>query len=185
MGHTPEQLYAVIADVDSYRSFLPFATSSHVLSAALRADPATPQPLPQQGWLKPPATPGETWDLEAELHVGAMGYSEGYVSRIELQKYSQVIVRLFSLCSAFPHRSYHSHDLLTDSPTHATGNRKGFNAIQASRHSVEIDPVTPFAHQRPPYPSGSLPRLRLRLAIPRRGRQYRLGESVGVDDRKV
>lgn len=33
------------------------------------------------------------WDLEAELHIGAMGYQEGYVSRIEMKKWHEVTVR--------------------------------------------------------------------------------------------
>ncbi|BGP53494.1 hypothetical protein JCM8202_001138 [Rhodotorula sphaerocarpa] len=88
MPYSPAQLYSVIADVDSYQSFLPFTTSSRVLSAAL-LDPhtrhRTDRPLSEKGWLRPGA-PGERWEMDAELRIGAMGFEEGYVSRVEADK---------------------------------------------------------------------------------------------------
>jgi coenzyme Q-binding protein COQ10 len=87
----------VIADVDSYHSFLPFATTSKVLSAALRdrspAGPLVTKLTGEKGWLKDQMEcESEQWDLEAELKIGAMGYEEGYVSRVELKKWSSVTV---------------------------------------------------------------------------------------------
>ena len=175
LGHTPAQLYSVIADVDSYHSFLPFATSSQVLSAALRHS-ATVLPLAAKGWLKPPTIPNETWDLEAELHVGAMGYSEGYVSRIELQKYNQVIVR---------RSPFVRHFTPADSTLHTTGHCEGFNALQAPRHALEIDPLAALPDQHSSHSSRSLPRLRLCLALPRRRSRHRLGEGLGNDGRRI
>lgn len=41
----------------------------------------------------------ETWELEAELKIGAMGYEEAYVSLVELKKWSLVTVRSASRSS--------------------------------------------------------------------------------------
>lgn len=83
----------MIADVDAYTAFLPFATSSKVLSASIRS-PNVEIPLEKKGWLKD-GTAGDVWDLEAELNIGAMGYTEGYVSKVEMKKWSEVTVSLF------------------------------------------------------------------------------------------
>ncbi|GAA5885102.1 hypothetical protein JCM6882_007229 [Rhodosporidiobolus microsporus] len=86
MPYSPNQLYSVIADVDSYIHFLPFTTSSRVLSAAVLSPNGgkTPQPLAQKPWLK--EGEGERWEMDAELRIGAMGFDEGYVSRVEVEK---------------------------------------------------------------------------------------------------
>ncbi|KAI5481061.1 nonribosomal peptide synthase [Pseudohyphozyma bogoriensis] len=90
MNYTPQQLYAVIADVDSYHSFLPFATSSSVLKAAkVTAKGKEKEDLASQGWLKG-GEEGERWELEADLQVGALGFSEGYVSRVDTVKWKEV-----------------------------------------------------------------------------------------------
>ncbi|BGP22207.1 hypothetical protein JCM10295v2_001085 [Rhodotorula toruloides] len=86
MPYSPSQLYSVIADVDSYQSFLPFTTSSRVLTAA-RLDPQgrrLSQPVAEKGWLR--GTPGERWEMDGELRIGAMGFDEGYVSLVEMEK---------------------------------------------------------------------------------------------------
>ncbi|GAA6064232.1 hypothetical protein JCM10212_006361 [Sporobolomyces blumeae] len=105
MPYTPDELYTVIADVDSYHEFLPFTSSSRVLSAT-RLDPSSstsPAPsgssspastirLADKPWLVRTANrPGsgrgdERWVMDAELRIGAMGFDEGYVSRVELDK---------------------------------------------------------------------------------------------------
>lgn len=95
--YTPKQLYSVIADVDSYHSFLPFATTSKVLSAAYRdrsqSAAFTTSKIGEKGWLNDQAEcEAERWELAAELKIGAMGYEEGYVSRVELKKWSSVTV---------------------------------------------------------------------------------------------
>ncbi|GJN88053.1 hypothetical protein Rhopal_001009-T1 [Rhodotorula paludigena] len=87
MPYSPAELYSVIADVDSYQSFLPFTTSSRVLRAAQLA-PGTnermPQSLQEKGWLRP--GDGERWEMDGELKIGAMGFEEGYVSLVEMEK---------------------------------------------------------------------------------------------------
>ncbi|GAA5979788.1 hypothetical protein JCM10908_003046 [Rhodotorula pacifica] len=88
MPYSPAQLYSVIADVDSYQSFLPFTTSSRVLNST-SIDPngggqRRDRPVAEKGWLTPGA--GERWEMDAELRIGAMGFEEGYVSRVEAEK---------------------------------------------------------------------------------------------------
>ncbi|GAA5924513.1 type II toxin-antitoxin system RatA family toxin [Sporobolomyces koalae] len=88
MPYTPQELYTVIADVDSYHEFLPFTSSSRVLSATClsRSDPQpTRSILAQKGWLQAgEAQTGDKWSMDAELRIGAMGFDEGYVSRVEM-----------------------------------------------------------------------------------------------------
>ncbi|GAA5872878.1 hypothetical protein JCM3774_006353 [Rhodotorula dairenensis] len=86
MPFSPAQLYSVIADVDSYQSFLPFTTASRVLNST-SIDPSgdrRDRPVREKGWLRPGA--GERWEMDAELRIGAMGFEEGYVSRVEAEK---------------------------------------------------------------------------------------------------
>ena len=85
-SYSPAQLYSVIADVDSYQSFLPFTTASRVLNST-SLDPSgqrRDRPVTEKGWLRPGA--GERWEMDAELRIGAMGFEEGYVSRVEAEK---------------------------------------------------------------------------------------------------
>lgn len=95
-SYSPSQLFSVIADVDSYQSFLPFTTSSRVLTAA-RLGPdgrRLPQPVADKGWLR--GTQGERWKMDGELRIGAMGFDEGYVSLVEMEKDKWVKVRFLS-----------------------------------------------------------------------------------------
>ncbi|GAA5956455.1 hypothetical protein JCM21900_005336 [Sporobolomyces salmonicolor] len=91
MPYTPRELYAVIADVDSYKDFLPFTSASRVLSAAqLSPDQQsrTSRPVGEKGWLvvRDEQNEGERWEMDAELRIGALGFDEGYVSRVEMLK---------------------------------------------------------------------------------------------------
>lgn len=45
----------------------------------------------EQGWLKG-GQPGDVWQMEAELKAGAMGFEEGYVSKVEAKKWKGVSV---------------------------------------------------------------------------------------------
>ncbi|KAL1878040.1 hypothetical protein VTK73DRAFT_8175 [Phialemonium thermophilum] len=74
LRYPKEQVYDLIADVDSYSSFLPFCTSSRVTS-----------------WVKPALTPGTTtstsiaprrWPARADLTVGWGPITESYTSRL-------------------------------------------------------------------------------------------------------
>ncbi|GAA5829084.1 hypothetical protein JCM11251_004119 [Rhodosporidiobolus azoricus] len=86
MPYAPAQLYSVIADVDSYVNFLPFTASSRVLSATVLSAnrQKNPQSVAEKRWLK--AGEGERWEMDAELRIGAMGFDEGYVSLVEMEK---------------------------------------------------------------------------------------------------
>ncbi|SCV72680.1 BQ2448_4217 [Microbotryum intermedium] len=96
MGYDPQQLYSIIADVDAYKSFLPFTTESRILSASVTPPPSSNDSAGKQArsveareWLGG-GQPGEVWDLQGELQVGAMGYQEGYVSHIRAKKWESV-----------------------------------------------------------------------------------------------
>ncbi|GAA5855804.1 hypothetical protein JCM9279_003326 [Rhodotorula babjevae] len=88
MPYSPHQLFSVIADVDSYQHFLPFTTQSRVLRAA-RAGSGRDEPVAERGWLTEGGE-GERWDMDGELRIGAMGFDEGYVSRVEMEKHKWV-----------------------------------------------------------------------------------------------
>jgi coenzyme Q-binding protein COQ10 len=73
-SYTPRELYNVVANVPSYNQFLPFCTSSQILhNASINAE-------------KP-------FEVEAELKVGFMGFSEGYVSKVKGTPFQAVEVR--------------------------------------------------------------------------------------------
>ncbi|GAA5959107.1 hypothetical protein JCM3765_006344 [Sporobolomyces pararoseus] len=88
MPYTPKELYTVIADVDSYHQFLPFTSSSKVLSASQlsNSQSSTSTNLAEKGWLRADeGQKGQKWVMDAELRIGAMGFDEGYVSRVEME----------------------------------------------------------------------------------------------------
>ncbi|KAK4049739.1 hypothetical protein OIO90_005320 [Microbotryomycetes sp. JL221] len=91
MPYSQKELYSVIADVDSYQKFLPFAASSTVLSAAKHTPQGGKQPQQPQdkGWLSQQG-PGEKWELDAELRIGAMGFDQSYVSKVGATKWESV-----------------------------------------------------------------------------------------------
>ena len=73
--YTQKELYDVVADVDSYRHFLPFCTASRVLRRSPRKAERDAQ------------------HLEAELSVGFMGLAESYVSKVVCTPHQSVEVR--------------------------------------------------------------------------------------------
>jgi coenzyme Q-binding protein COQ10 len=83
--YTRRQLYAVVSDVGSYASFLPFCTQSRVLT------PLTPAPTR--------ATP-DAQRMEAELTVAFLAFTEQYTSRVTCVPCESVRVRLFPLLSS-------------------------------------------------------------------------------------
>lgn len=52
------------------------------------------RPLQEKGWLRP--GDGERWEMDGELKIGAMGFEEGYVSLVEMEKSRWVKVRALS-----------------------------------------------------------------------------------------
>lgn len=79
--YTRKQLYELVADVDAYRYFIPFCTSSTILKAS-RSD-----------WKTSPGNHGDPpIHLEAELKVGFLGIDEAYVSKVECRPFESVQV---------------------------------------------------------------------------------------------
>lgn len=88
--YSQKQLYQLVADIPSYSSFIPFCTSSAVLSPSASTSSSSSAPsLPtatngarrhvDQNW-KPPVD--EAFQVDAELRVGFGGFEEAYTSRV-------------------------------------------------------------------------------------------------------
>ena len=78
-SYSPQQLYEVVADVDSYNKFIPFCTGSKVLS---RRKPLKCLKIP------------DAFSVDAELTVGFLSFTESYVSKVICSPYSSVKVSL-------------------------------------------------------------------------------------------
>lgn len=94
-SYTPKQLYAVIADVDSYKQFVPFVTDSRVL-VAKRAGTSPAQAemeklAKEQAWLRS-FREGEEWEMKAQLRIGAMNFNEAYTSKVTTRNWDRVTV---------------------------------------------------------------------------------------------
>lgn len=83
LPYTQRELYRVVADIDAYKTFIPFVLDSKVLHQAPNA-PKT--------WLDGPE--GETVTLESELNIGFAGWSERYISKNTFEKFHTVKVCL-------------------------------------------------------------------------------------------
>lgn len=64
LPYTPEALYELIADVDSYHQFVPFCSLSKVTQ-----------------WSSEDSA-GRRWPTQADLHVGWGGFNEAFTSRL-------------------------------------------------------------------------------------------------------
>lgn len=93
--YSPKQLYAVIADVDSYKQFVPFATDSRVLVAkrvGTSSDEAECARLArEQAWLRS-GVEGEEWEMKAQLRIGALNFNEAYTSKVTTRNWDTVTV---------------------------------------------------------------------------------------------
>ncbi|GBE79846.1 dehydrase and lipid transport-domain-containing protein [Sparassis latifolia] len=69
LPYTPSQLYDVVSDVNSYPHFLPFCTSTRILSRS----PAAPSTL---------SASSHSQSMEVELTVGFLSFKETYNSRV-------------------------------------------------------------------------------------------------------
>ena len=78
-SYSRQQLYEVVADVDSYNKFIPFCTNSKVLT--------------RRELLKDLELP-DAFTMDAELTVGFLSFSESYVSRVTCSPYNSVKVSL-------------------------------------------------------------------------------------------
>jgi len=77
--YTCRQLYAVVSDVASYPSFVPFCTHSRILT------PLTPAPTPDSP---------NAQQMKAELTVAFLAFTERYTSRVTCVPYRSVQVRV-------------------------------------------------------------------------------------------
>ena len=111
--YKPRDVYAVVADIDSYEHFVPYASRSRVLSASTSSSTRqstssrrllSTHELASKPWIpgtgaNAASAGGDKWELEAELAVGAMGFDERYKSHVTLVPLHTVTVRAFlSLC---------------------------------------------------------------------------------------
>ncbi|KAJ9106930.1 hypothetical protein QFC20_003939 [Naganishia adeliensis] len=71
LPYTQEQLYKIVADVPSYSSFIPFCTTSAIVS------PSTTDATSQLG------NSADPFDVKAELQVGFGNFAESYTSRVQ------------------------------------------------------------------------------------------------------
>jgi ribosome-associated toxin RatA of RatAB toxin-antitoxin module len=84
--YTRRQLYAVVSDVASYESFVPYCTHSRILRPlALAPTPATPN----------------AQQMEAELTVTFLAFTERYTSRVTCVPCESVKVCLSIFCFFF------------------------------------------------------------------------------------
>ncbi|KAH9055309.1 dehydrase and lipid transport-domain-containing protein [Lactarius vividus] len=82
LPYTRRQLYAVVADVGSYASFLPFCTRSRVLGP--------PTPLDHNTTHTSPDAKSGAMQMEAELTVAFLAFTEHYTSRVTCVPYESV-----------------------------------------------------------------------------------------------
>lgn len=105
ISFTAKELYSIVADVDSYKDFLPFTTESKVLNSQLvnlTTKERMKTNLNEKGWLNlNDNNEGELFELEAELKIGAMGYNESYISLVKAKKWESVSVSILLLSLFF------------------------------------------------------------------------------------
>jgi coenzyme Q-binding protein COQ10 len=80
--YTREQLYKIVADVPSYSNFIPFCTTSSVVSPPNTTDVSANR----LGDMTDP------FDVKAELEVGFGNFAERYTSRVQGIPYESVKV---------------------------------------------------------------------------------------------
>lgn len=80
--YTQEQLYKIVADVPSYSNFIPFCTTSSVVS------PSTSVQVASNGL----GDMSDPFDVKAELEVGFGNFAERYTSRVQGIPYESVKV---------------------------------------------------------------------------------------------
>ena len=80
-SYSRQQLFKVVADVDSYNKFIPFCTGSRVLS---QREPVADRKAP------------DGFRMDAELTVGFLSFTESYVSKVTCSPYDSVKVSLSS-----------------------------------------------------------------------------------------
>lgn len=90
LPYSAAQLYNIVSDVPSYSAFIPFCTSSTVLSSPSSNSAGAPSRgsrRPVETTWKPTDQP---FDVEAELKVGFGGLEEAYVSKVTGRPFESV-----------------------------------------------------------------------------------------------
>jgi len=90
LSYTPRELYSVVANVPSYSTFVPFCTASTVLPPS----PSSALSSISSGKI----SREEPFEVEAELRIGFMSFSEGYVSQVKGRPFDSVEVSKVSVC---------------------------------------------------------------------------------------
>lgn len=117
--------------------------------------------------------------MDAELRIGAMGFEEGYVSRVEAEKERWVKVKCWQ--TVF----FLAGEEETD-PDPCTGDLQGCEHVPPPvDNMVLLSGTANNASRRTANPRRSLPRLRLCLADPRRRDPDRVGQGQRPDGGKV
>ena len=88
--YTQRQLYAMVADVDSYYRFLPFITTSKVIKHSGPRSNETR--LEDKPWLDDKGQPGDMYKLDHIMEIAAMGFDESWESHVTCEKYNTVSV---------------------------------------------------------------------------------------------
>ena len=81
-------MYDLVADVDSYRQFVPYCVGSQVLKSEVQKDTNQEYPIIIK---------------EAELRVGFLSFNEAYVSKVTCTPYISVEVSYSQMSICFPH----------------------------------------------------------------------------------
>lgn len=90
--YTQNELYSLVADVPSYASFIPFCSTSSIISSnsspsAPQYESSNPSYVPDQEAYKQDLRAlvqgGLGFDVRAELEVGFGAFQERFVSRVE------------------------------------------------------------------------------------------------------
>lgn len=81
-------MYALVANIDDYHRFIPFVTTSRVLSHEGRGQ------VEDRPWLDDSGEQGEIHRLKHEMKIGVMGFDESWISNVTAEKFHKVEVSI-------------------------------------------------------------------------------------------
>lgn len=84
--YSQRQLYALVADVDAYRRFIPFVTTSDVFEHKGRGE------IKDKAWLDDQGEEGEKHVLRHLMKIQVMGFDEQWRSEVTCEKWYKVQV---------------------------------------------------------------------------------------------
>ena len=88
--YTQRQLYALVADTDSYYRFIPFVESSRTIKHT--GPGGKVGDVKERPWLSDSGQPGDIHKMEHLMKIGVMGFDEEWKSLVTCEKYSRVSV---------------------------------------------------------------------------------------------